>query len=81
MSESVTFCLSPGTNNLFVPQGHNTTGEGGGTNIFASSGGGTNIVVGGSGGYDDVDEDINVSKASFLVSEVSKLSAVARTIK
>ena len=36
------------------------------------------FFVGGSGGYDDVDEEIEVSKANFLVSEASKLSAGAR---
>ena len=33
------------------------------------------FYVGGSGGYDDVDEEMDVSKANFLVSNASKLSA------
>ena len=37
--------------------------------------------VGGGGGYDNVDEDIDVSKASISVSEANKLSAVARIFK
>ena len=39
------------------------------------------FFVGGSGGYDDVDEEIEVSKANFLVSEASKLSAGARILR
>ena len=60
---------------LFVP---------GGQTICLSPGGQT-FFVGGGGGFDDVDEEIDVSKANFpvseaniLVSEVSKLSVVAR---
>ena len=48
---------------------------------------GKNIFVGGSGGFDDVDEEIDVSEANFLVSkanifvsEASKLSAGARIL-
>ena len=45
--------------------------EGGGTNIFHTQGGGQTFFVGGGGGYDYVDEEIDVSEASFLVSEVN----------
>ena len=34
-----------------------------------------------SGGYDDVDEEMNVNEANFLVSEASKLSAGARIVR
>ena len=50
-----------------------------GTNIFTWEGGQT-FYVGGGGAYDDVDEEINVSEANFLVSEASKLSAGARIL-
>ena len=49
----------------------------GGANIFYTQGGQT-FFVGGGGSYDYVDEEIDVSEASFLVSEASKLSAGAR---
>ena len=39
---------------------------------------GQTFFLGGSGGFDDVDEEIDVSKANILVSEASKLSAGAR---
>ena len=42
--------------------------------------GGQTFYVGGSGGFDDVDEEIDVSEANFLVSEASKLSAGARIL-
>ena len=51
----------------------------GGTNIFALRGGQT-FFVGGGGGHDDVDEEMYVSKAKFLVSKASKLSAGARIL-
>ena len=61
---------------------------GGRTNIFASRGGGQIFFVGGSGGYEDVDEEIDVSEAGFLVSEAnifvseaSKLSTGARIFR
>ena len=43
----------------------------GGTNLFALRAGGRKFFVGGGGGYDDVDEEIDVSEASFLVSEAN----------
>ena len=86
--------------NLFVPGGqtfhsHRRSGGGdkhfyieeGGTNIFALRGGQTSFVRG-SGAYDDVDEEMVVSTANFLVirgnnfvSEASKLSAGARIFR
>ena len=83
---------------LFVPGGqtsltHRMEGQiffshRGGTNLFALRAGGRKFFVGGSGGYDDVDEEIDVSKASFLVSEAnifvseaSKLSTGARNFR
>ena len=60
----------------------------GGRKILHREGGRQTFFVGGSGGYDDVDEEIDVSEASFLmseanifVSEASKLSAGARILK
>ena len=52
------------------------------TNIF-TKGVRTNIYVGGGVGYEDVevDEVTDVSKLNILVSKVSMLSEVARTIK
>ena len=41
---------------------------------------GHKFFVGGSGGFDDVDEEIDVRKANFFVSEASKLSAGARIL-
>ena len=92
---SVPFCLTPGLTQFVCPQGTNIsyTQEGGGTNVFHThrgtnifvSWGGQTFFVGGGGGYEDVDEEIDVSEASFLVSEAnifvseaSKLSAGAR---
>ena len=54
--------------------------RGGGTHIFALRGGQT-FFGGGSGAYDDVDKEMVVSEANFLVSEVSKLSAGARIFR
>ena len=48
----------------------------GGTNIFTSRRVLT-FYVGGDGGYDDVDKEMDVSKANILVSIVSKLSTGA----
>ena len=55
---------------------------------FCINGGGQTFFVGGGGGYDDVDEEMDVSKANFLVSEAnifvseaSKLSAGARIFR
>ena len=49
---------------------------------------GQTFYVGGVGGYDDVDEEMDVSEANFLVSEVniivseaSRLSAGARILR
>ena len=39
------------------------------------------FYVGGSGGYDDVDEEMDVREANFLVSQVSKLSAGAGSFR
>ena len=36
--------------------------------------------MGGSGGFDDVDEEIDVGEANFLVSKASKLSTGARIL-
>ena len=62
---------------LFVP--------GGQTFFKHRRGGGQTFFVGVGGGYDDVDEEIDLSEASFLVSkanifvsEASKLSTGAR---
>ena len=43
--------------------------------------GGQTFYVGGGGTYDDVVEELVVSEANFLVSEVSKLSAGARIFR
>ena len=43
-------------------------------------GGRQTFYVGGGGAYDDVDEEMNVSEANFLVSAASKFSAVARIL-
>ena len=56
---SVTFCLTPG-DKQFLPRG---------SNISYTQGGGQTIFVGGGGGYDDVDEEMDVNKANFLVSD------------
>ena len=59
---------------MFVPRGTNIsyTQERGGSNIFETKGGGRQtFFVGGGGRYDDFDEEIDVSKASFLVSIVN----------
>ena len=55
---------------------------------FCIERGGDNIFFGCGGSYDDVDEEIDVSEASFLVSEAnifvseaSKLSAGARIFR
>ena len=53
--------------------------EGGGTKIFTW--GGQTSYVGGVGGYDDVDEEMDVSKANILVREASKLSTGARIFR
>ena len=47
---------------------------------FCTVVGQTFYVVGG-GGYDDVDEEMYVSEANFLVSKASKLSAGATIFK
>ena len=88
------FCFSPG-GQTFLTQRRggdkhflNTGGRGdkhfshtgGGTNIFTSRGGQT-FFVGGSGAYDDVDEEMVVSIANFLMSEASKLPAGARIFR
>ena len=41
----------------------------GGTNILASRGGGQTSFVGGSGSFDDVDDEMDVSDAKFLMSK------------
>ena len=51
------------------------------TNIFASRGGDKHFFVGGGGANDDVDEEMVVSEANYLVSEASKLSAGARIFR
>ena len=70
---------------MFVPQGTSIflhTGEGGrqtflthrrkgGGQTFLLWKGGQTFYVGGGGAYDDVVEDLVVSKANFLVSEAS----------
>ena len=75
VSQSVSLSVCP---LLLVPRG---------TNIFPTQVGGQTFFVGGSGGFDDVDEEIDVSEANFLLSEVnifvskaSKLSAGARIL-
>ena len=83
---------------LFVPRGQTFLAHGreggktffthrGGGKHFYIEGGGQTFFVGGSGGFDDVDEEIDVSEANFLVnegnilvSEASKLSAGARIL-
>ena len=60
------------------------TGEGqrllyqGGTQTFLRRGGHYIVYVVGGGGHDDVDEEMYVSEANFLVSKASKLCAGAR---
>ena len=73
MSESVRCPL------LFVPGGQTflTHRRGRGTNIFASRRGGQTFFVGGGAGYDDVDEEIDVSEANFLVSKANILGSEA----
>ena len=68
------FCLSPGG------QTFSTHSWGGGQTFFTDRGGQT-FYVGGGGAYDDVDEEVDVSKVNFLVSEASKLSAGARIFR
>ena len=61
---------------------------GGDKHFCIERGGGQIFFVGGGGGYEDVDEEIDVSEASFLVSEAnifvseaSKLSAGAKVFR
>ena len=63
---------------LFVPQGINIyhTQERGGKHFCIKWGVQTFFVVG-CGGYDDVDEEIDVSEASFLVSEANVFASEA----
>ena len=61
---SVTFCLSPGTNNLFVPRGTNisyTQKRGGQTFLTHRREGGQTFFVEGGGDHDYVDEEMDVS--------------------
>ena len=86
-----TICLSSGDKHFLHTWEGGTnishTQEGGGDKHFSHTGGGTNIFtwgqqkfyVEGIGGYDDVDEEMDVSEANIFVSEVSKLSAGARS--
>ena len=72
----MTFCLSPGDKQFVCPRGQTfLTHRRGGTNIFAS------FFVGGGADYVDVDEEIDVSEASFPVSKASKLSVGARIFR
>ena len=73
---------------MFLPRGTNIsyTKERGDKHFSYT--GGTNIFVGGGDSYDDIDEQIDMSNASFLVSEVnifvmkaSKFSAGARIFR
>ena len=57
------------SNVLFVGQTFLLWGEGGQT-----------FYVRGGGAYDDVDEEVDVSEANFLVSKASKLSTGARIL-
>ena len=59
---------------MFVPGNKQFlhTGEGGEQTFFTHRGEGTFFVVGG-GGYDDVDEEIDESKANFYVSKANIL--------
>ena len=87
------FCLSPGGQTYLTHRKGgdkhflHTGGRGGGANIFTLRGEQT-FYVGGDDAYDDVDEEMDLSEANFpaseeniLVSEVSKLSAGARTFR
>ena len=49
-----------------------------GKQTFIRTVGGKTFYVVGGGGYDDVDEEMDVSEANFLVSNARKLSARAR---
>ena len=92
MSQSVLFCLFPGRQTFFPHRrGGNIsyTQEVGGDKLFSHTGGGQTFYlgrwgqtffVGGSGGFDDVDKEIDVSKANNFVSEASKLFAEARIL-
>ena len=103
MSASVSNVLFvPGDKQFVCPRGTNIsctqerggdkhfshTGGRGGQTFFTQRGGGQTFFVGGGGGYDDVDEEIDMNEASFLVSEgnifvskASKLSAGARILR
>ena len=48
---------------------------------FLHQGWGQTFHVGGGGGYDEVDEEMDVSQANILVSELSKLSTGARIFR
>ena len=53
-------------------RGTNSFHTQGRTNIFSLMGlGGQTFFVGGSSGYDDVDEEMDVSEANFLVTEAN----------
>ena len=77
----MTFCLSPGGQTFLTHRrgGTNISHTQGVTIIFCIEEGqtflhwgwGLTFFVGGGGGYDDVDEDMNVSKANFFVSEAN----------
>ena len=79
MSDTCSICLSHGEQTFLTHR------RGRGTNIFASRRGGHTFFVGGGAGYDDVDEEIDGSKASFFVSEanifVSEFSGARRALK
>ena len=71
VSQSVS--LSPGDKQLFVLRGINIsyTQERGGQ-TFLHRGGGQPFFVAGGGAYDDIDEELDVSEANFLVSEARR---------
>ena len=85
------FCFSPGGQTFPTHGGGGQTfftHRGGGKHFYILGGGGQTFFVGGGGGYDFVDEEIDVSETSFLVSEANcfaseacKLSAGARIFR
>ena len=77
--------MSPGGQTFLTHRrgGHNHFSHTGGRGDkhFSHTGGGQTFYVGGGVAYDDVVEEMVVSKVNFLASEASKLSAGARIFR